>query len=112
MADQSEDKTFDPTPHRIMKAFEEGQIGFSSELSAALVFLTGMLFFWMAGPMLLQMFASFQIRLLAFEDLIASDESIGAICLQSMFPVLLWVLALLGAVTFHSRAGRFPVSRS
>ncbi len=100
MADQSEDKTIDPTPQRIMKAFEEGQIGFSSELSAALVFLMGMLFFWIAGPMLLQMLRQIvQVRMLVFQDVIRSEESIAMICLQCMYPVLLWVLALLGVIT-------------
>lgn len=54
MSDESDDKTEAPTPHRLEKAREEGQIPRSRELTSLLILLVGVsvIWFWrcVAGP--------------------------------------------------------------
>ncbi len=49
MSDQANQPTEEPTQRRIEKAFEDGQIAFSSELVGGLIVLAGILFFMLAG---------------------------------------------------------------
>lgn len=53
MSDESDDKTEAPTPHRLEKAREEGQIPRSRELTSLLILLVGVCYLvWrcVAGP--------------------------------------------------------------
>ena len=52
MSDESDDKTEAPTPHRLEKAREEGQIPRSRELTSLLILLVGVSVIWrcVAGP--------------------------------------------------------------
>lgn len=48
MSDESDDKTEAPTPHRLEKAREEGQIPRSRELTSLLILLVGVSVIWFA----------------------------------------------------------------
>ncbi len=49
MSDESDDKTEAPTPHRLEKAREEGQIPRSRELTSLLILLVGVSVIWFGG---------------------------------------------------------------
>ena len=49
MSDESDDKTEAPTPHRLEKAREEGQIPRSRELTSLLILLVGVCVIWFGG---------------------------------------------------------------
>ncbi len=100
MSEQSEEKTFDPTPQRLFKAMQEGQVGFSSELMGAMVFLLGAIFFWMAGAWMLDAFRqSFRTRLTVFGPMTESSAMVVPALMQSIYPVMAVVAALLAVVT-------------
>lgn len=102
MADNEDDsdKPFDPTPQRLMRAMEEGQVGFSSELQGALVFFAGVLFLWFAGPWLFDILKrAVQVRLLAFDDVIRSDSLLQQLGLETLWPALGFMGAMLAAIT-------------
>ncbi len=50
MSDESDDKTEAPTPHRLEKAREEGQIPRSRELTSLLILLVGVSVIWCRWP--------------------------------------------------------------
>jgi flagellar biosynthetic protein FlhB len=52
MADEAsqDQKTEEPTPRRLEKALEEGQIAFSSELLSGLTCWLASCFFWYSAP--------------------------------------------------------------
>ena len=53
MAEESDDdKTEAPTPHRLEKAREEGQIPRSKELTSLLILLVGVCIIWIGGGLL------------------------------------------------------------
>lgn len=107
MAEQDRDqKTEQATPHRISKAFEEGQIGFSADLIGGLMLALGACYFWFVGEW---MFGSLGDAIrervtyfhpmienpLTISDVISEDVmKIGMVCLGLMLP--LFIVALLG----------------
>nr|MBA2816777.1 Flagellar biosynthetic protein FlhB [Candidatus Pantoea persica] len=59
MAEESdEDKTELPTPHRLEKAREEGQIPRSRELTSVLMLLAGLMILWLGGSLMARRFAA------------------------------------------------------
>ena len=59
MAEESdEDKTESPTPHRLEKAREEGQIPRSRELTSVLMLLAGLMILWLGGTLMARQLAA------------------------------------------------------
>ena len=52
MAEENDDKTEAPTPHRLEKAREEGQIPRSRELTSLLILIVGVCIIWWGGESL------------------------------------------------------------
>ena len=101
----SDQKSEDPTPRRLEKALEEGQIAFSSELVGGLMLLVGVLFLWVAGRWFFQvLMGTIRQRMTWFEPmtneprtiLVALRENlidVGLACLGMMIPLLVVSLA-------------------
>ena len=73
MAEQQDrdQRTEQATPQRIRRAFEEGQVGISSELLGSVAFATGVVFFFLAGAWFFAQIAnSFREREVIFENAI------------------------------------------
>ncbi|MBK2381055.1 flagellar biosynthesis protein FlhB, partial [Klebsiella pneumoniae] len=49
MAEENDDKTEAPTPHRLEKAREDGQIPRSRELTSLLILVVGVCIIWWGG---------------------------------------------------------------
>ena len=108
MAEQQDrdQRTEQATPTRIRKAYEEGQIGFSSELVGSVMLLTGVVFFWSVGYWFFgQIGQSIVDRVTFFHPMIEDPrmialaiskdtQRIGIACLALMIP--LFFVALLG----------------
>lgn len=93
------EKTFDPTDLRLQRALEEGQFGFSSELSAALVLLAGVMFLWLAGPLLYQqMLGAVRLRLLEFSEILPGSGVPARLIVGTVAPVA-WTIACCLGVT-------------
>ncbi|MFK7765609.1 MAG: flagellar biosynthesis protein FlhB [Mariniblastus sp.] len=99
MSEKSDQPSEEPTARRWEKAYEEGQIAFSTELISGLAVLVAMLFFWGAGRWFFDgMVNALRERLTFFDPMISSPESIflainrgvkqtGIACLGLMFPL-------------------------
>lgn len=102
----SEDKTEAPTPQKLEKAREEGQIPRSRELTSLLVLLVGVCVLWFGGESLARRLAALLASGLRFDHSIVSDQNLilGQIILlikQAMLaltPLIVGVviIALLG----------------
>ncbi len=103
--DQTADqKTEEPTARKLEKAFEEGQIAFSSELLSGLVLLTGTFFFLIMGKWFFDSLRSIiRERITYVEPMIQHPESLliairrdfmqaGTLCLALVLPVAMVVL--------------------
>ena len=100
MSERTNQPTQEPTTRRWEKAFEEGEIAFSSELIGGLIVLVAMIFFlglgnWFFGSIL----TSIRERLTYFEPMIAHPdavilamrrnlEQVGITCLGLMLGVV------------------------
>lgn len=76
MAEDSDDKTEAPTPHRLEKAREEGQIPRSRELTSLLILLVGVCVIWMGGESLARRLASLLSSGLRFDHSIINDPNL------------------------------------
>ncbi|WP_312946516.1 flagellar biosynthesis protein FlhB [Superficieibacter sp.] len=76
MAEDSDDKTEAPTPHRLEKAREEGQIPRSRELTSLLILLVGVCVIWMGGESLARKLASLLSSGLRFDHSIINDPNL------------------------------------
>ncbi len=107
MAEQDRDqKTEQATPHRLNKALEEGQIGFSADLIGGVMLAIGAGYFWFIGESMFGSLGdSIRNRVTYFHPMIEdplaisgaiSTEvfNIGVVCLGLMLP--LFLVALLG----------------
>ncbi|MDU4433623.1 MAG: EscU/YscU/HrcU family type III secretion system export apparatus switch protein, partial [Pluralibacter gergoviae] len=72
----SEDKTEAPTPQRLEKAREEGQIPRSRELTSLLVLLVGVCVLWFGGESLARRLAALLASGLRFDHSIVSDPNL------------------------------------
>ncbi|WP_250546613.1 EscU/YscU/HrcU family type III secretion system export apparatus switch protein, partial [Escherichia coli] len=80
MSDESDDKTEAPTPHRLEKAREEGQIPRSRELTSLLILLVGVSVIWFGGVSLARRLSGMLSAGLHFDHSIYMNAS----CLQGI----------------------------
>ncbi len=97
MAEQDrEQRTEQPTAQRIRRAFEEGQIGISSELLGSVAFAVGVCFFFLAGSWFFtRITRSFREREAIFETVIEEPASLPSLILHDLFNIGVAVLALM-----------------
>ncbi|WP_130835266.1 flagellar biosynthesis protein FlhB [[Erwinia] mediterraneensis] len=77
MAEESdEDKTESPTPHRLEKAREEGQIPRSRELTSVLMLATGLMVLWLGGENMAHRLASMVAAGLHFDHGMVNDDKL------------------------------------
>ncbi|MDT0176804.1 flagellar biosynthesis protein FlhB [Pantoea sp. RRHST58] len=77
MAEESdEDKTESPTPHRLEKAREEGQIPRSRELTSVLMLLVGLMILWLGGTLMARQLAAMVASGLRFDHSMVSDSKL------------------------------------
>lgn len=77
MAEESdEDKTESPTPHRLEKAREEGQIPRSRELTSVLMLLAGLLTLWLGGTLMARQLAAMVASGLRFDHGMVNDSKL------------------------------------
>ena len=108
MAEQSEQPTEEPTARRWEKAFEEGQLAFSTELIGGLIVMAAMLFFLAGGKWFFDVILhGIRQRLSYFEPMIGHPDSmlaafrrnveeVGLVCLGLMLPLA--VVAIVAGV--------------
>ena len=126
MADDSEDKTEAPTPHRIEKAREEGDIPRSRELTSVLVLVVGVSIIWIGGESIGRRLAALLASGLRFDHGIVNDPNLvlGQIILllkEAMFALLpliagvviiaLFSPILLGGLVFSGKSIQFKFSK-
>ena len=109
MAEQSGQPTEEPTARRWEKAFEDGQLAFSSELMGALILLGAVCFFLMMGKWFFDsILISIRERLTFFDPMIEEPQTIllairrnlmemGVACLGLMLP-LMFIAMIAGAL--------------
>ncbi|MEZ6095634.1 MAG: EscU/YscU/HrcU family type III secretion system export apparatus switch protein [Pirellulaceae bacterium] len=106
MSEDQDQKTEAPTQRRIQKAFEEGQIGFSSDLLGGLILLIGICYFWLFGGMLFgQLRTNLRVRLLEFDEALLYPERLPDLIVfafASLVGVILGLLAPLFCVSLLS----------
>ena len=108
MAEDNDDKTESPTPQRLEKAREEGQIPRSRELTSLLILLVGVCIIWIGGESLARRLAALLSSGLRFDHRIINDPNLilGQIILlirEAMLGLLplitgVVVVALIGPV--------------
>jgi len=108
MDEKSEQPTEEPTARKWEKAFEEGQLAFSTELIGGLIVLAAMLFFLGGGKWFFDaILTSIRERLTFFEPMISHPDSlvlairrnveqVGLVCFGFMLPLV--VVSILGGV--------------
>ncbi len=126
VADDSEDKTEAPTPHRIEKAREEGDIPRSRELTSVLVLVVGVSIIWIGGESIGRRLAALLASGLRFDHGIVNDPNLvlGQIILllkEAMFALLpliagvviiaLFSPILLGGLVFSGKSIQFKFSK-
>ena len=67
MADDSDDKTEEPTQKRLTDARKEGQVGKSGDLSASVILLSGVILLWYLGPWIENTVSSAIVRIITEE---------------------------------------------
>lgn len=108
MSEKSDQPTEEPTARKWEKAFEEGQLAFSTELIGGLIVMAAMLFFLGGGKWFFDaILHSIRERLTFFEPMISNSDSVimairrsveqvGFVCIGLMLPLV--VVAMLGGV--------------
>lgn len=77
MAEESDDdKTEAPTPHRLEKAREEGQVPRSKELTSLLILLVGVCIIWIGGESLARRLAGMLSAGLRFDHSMVNDPNL------------------------------------
>ncbi|WP_054180671.1 flagellar biosynthesis protein FlhB [Trabulsiella odontotermitis] len=119
MAENNEDKTEAPTPQRLDKAREEGQIPRSRELTSMLILLVGVCVIWIGGESLARRLAGLLSSGLHFDHSIVNDPNLilGQIILlikqamMAMLPLIVGVVVvaiiapmLLGGIVFSPKS--------
>ena len=121
MSDESDDKTEAPTPHRLEKAREEGQIPRSRELTSLLILLVGVSVIWFGGVSLARRLSGMLSAGLHFDHSIINDPNLilgqiillireamlallplisGVVLVALISPVMLVVLGVIPMVGF------------
>lgn len=119
MAEDSDDKTEAPTPHKLEKAREDGQVPRSKELTSVLSLLVGVSVIWLGGASLANHMAALLSGGLRFDHSIVNDPNLilGKIILlikEAMFALLpliagVMIIALvapvmLGGLVFSTKS--------
>lgn len=97
MAEDNDDKTEAPTPHKLDKAREEGQIPRSKELTSLLSLLVGVSVIWLGGASLANRLAALLSGGLRFDHSIVNDPKV--ILGQIILLIKEALLALLPLIT-------------
>ena len=128
VADESdnEDKTEDPTPQRLEKAREDGQIPRSRELTSLLMLLVGVCMLWLGGESLARRLANLLSGGLRFDHSIVSDPNLilGQIILLlkeamlGLMPLIVGVVVvalvapmMLGGLVFSGKSLAFKFDK-
>ena len=105
MADDSAERTEEPTAQRLSKAREEGQLARSVELPAAAMLITATLFFSLSGNYMFHRLGALFASQLQFDRKIMDKaELLPGIFLQSVvdgYLLILPIMALLAVVAGH-----------
>ena len=106
MADDSSERTEEPTAQRLKKAREEGQVARSVELSTAAILVAATLFFSLSGSFLFHRLGALFTNQLQFDRKVMDKaELLPAIFFQSIidgFVMILPIMALLAVVALLS----------
>jgi len=106
MADDSSERTEEPTAQRLKKAREEGQVARSVELSTAAILVAATLFFSLSGSYLFHRLGALFTNQLQFDRKVMDKaELLPAIFFQSIidgFVMILPIMALLAVVALLS----------
>jgi len=106
MADDSSERTEEPTAQRLKKAREEGQVARSVELSTAAILVAATLFFSMSGSYLFHRLGALFTSQLQFDRKVMDKaELLPAIFFQSVidgYLLILPIMALLAVVALLS----------
>ena len=106
MADDSSERTEEPTEQRLRKAREEGQVARSVELSTAAILVAATLFFSLSGCYLFHRLGALFINQLQFDRKVMDKaELLPAIFFQSIidgFVMILPIMVLLAVVALLS----------
>lgn len=127
MSDQSDqEKTESPTPHRIEKAREEGQVPRSRELTSLLMLLAGVAILWFGGASLARRLSVMLAAGLRFDHHVINDPALIVRQITSlmgqtfiaMLPLIsgLMIMAIVaplvpGGVLFSSKAVKFNLAK-
>ena len=76
MSEENDDKTEAPTPHRLEKAREEGQIPRSRELTSLLILLVGVCIIWIGGESLARRLSGMLSAGLRFDHSMVNDPNL------------------------------------
>ena len=90
MADDSDDKTEAPTPHRKEKAREEGQVPRSKELTSILMLFVGVGVLWMGGDAFARKLSGIMSSGLRFDHGIINDQKMILGHLIALLKILRW----------------------
>ncbi|VDZ78362.1 flagellar biosynthetic protein FlhB [Salmonella bongori] len=95
--ESDDDKTEAPTPHRLEKAREEGQIPRSRELTSLLILLVGVCIIWFGGESLARQLAGMLSAGLHFDHRMVNDPNL--ILGQIILLIKAAMMALLPLIT-------------
>jgi flagellar biosynthetic protein FlhB len=126
VSEENDDKTEDPTPQRLEKAREEGQIPRSRELTSLLILLVGVCVIWLGGESLARRLASLLSSGLRFDHSIINDPNLilGQIILLlkeamlALMPLIVGVVVvalvapvMLGGLVFSTKSLAFKLDK-
>lgn len=127
MSEESDqEKTEAPTPHRLEKAREEGQIPRSRELTSLLMVLAGLSIIWMGGEPLARQLAAMLSAGLHFDHSIINDPRLIVNQISLLIKQAVWALLplmgglvivaiaapmLLGGLLFSGKSMAFKFSK-
>lgn len=127
MSEESDqEKTEAPTPHRLEKAREEGQIPRSRELTSLLMVLVGLSIIWMGGEPLARQLAAMLAAGLHFDHNIINDPRLIVNQVSLLIKQAIWALLplmgglvivaiaapmLLGGLLFSGKSIQFKFSK-
>lgn len=124
--ENDQEKTEAPTPHRLEKAREEGQIPRSRELTSLLMVLVGLSIIWMGGEPLARKLAAMLAAGLRFDHNIINDPRLIVNQVSLLIKQAVWALLplmsglvivaiaapmLLGGLLFSGKSIQFKFSK-
>lgn len=124
--DSDQEKTEAPTPHRLEKAREDGQIPRSRELTSLLMVLVGLCIIWMGGEPLSRKLAAMLSAGLHFDHNIINDPNLIVNQISGLIKQAVWALfplmsglvivaiaapMLLGGLLFSGKSIQFKFSK-